>query len=413
MARITSPLTNTEISQSKPKEKEYNLADGNGLMLRIKPNGSKLWLFNYTRPYTKKRANISFGSYPELSLKDARNKRTQARELLAQNIDPQEHRDETLKSAKEASRNTLKHLVTEWLEVKKTSVSADHAHDILRSFELHIFPSLGKHPIHKLDAPTVISVLKPVSAKSLETVKRLCQRINEVMIFATNTGVIHHNPLSGISKAFAAPIKKPFASIPPNDLPLLMKRLTTANITLTTRCQIEWSLHTMVRPSEAAGAHWDEIDTASAQWVIPAERMKKKRPHIVPLTKQTLALLEIMRPLRQLGGYIFPARGTPKGHICSATANTAISRMGYKNLLVAHGLRSIASTAQNEEGFDPDLVETSLSHVDKNETRSAYNRADYLERRKVLMIWWSNYIEKAATGTMSLASSGQGIRIED
>jgi len=411
MARKTTTLTNTEVNQAKAKEKEYNLSDGEGLMLRVKPSGSRLWIFNYTRPFTKKRANLSFGSYPELSLANARKKRTEARELLAQDIDPKEHKDQQARQAEFANNNTFKHVAQQHHEIKKTTISIDHAKDIWRSIELHLLPSLGPIPIHKLDAPKVIHVLKPITVKSLETVKRLCQRINEIMVYSVNTGLIHHNPLAGISKAFETPAKKNMPTIPPDQLPKLMKTLTTASIKLTTRFLIEWQLHTMVRPSEAAGTRWEEIDFKTALWTIPAERMKKKKAHTVPLTPQTLSLLEAIKPLSGQSEYVFTGDRNNHKPANSSTANVALKRMGYHGILVAHGLRALASTTLNEQGLDPDVIESCLAHVDKNEVRAAYNRAEYIERRKKVMNWWSEHIEKAAMGNMSLAGSKQGLSV--
>jgi len=403
MARKTTTLTNTEVSQAKPKEKEYNLSDGDGLMLRIKPSGSRLWLFNYTRPFTKKRANLSFGSYPELSLANARKKRTEARELLAQDIDPKEHKDQQAREAELANNNTFENIAQQHHELKKTTISSDHAKDIWRSIELHLLPSLGAIPIHKLDAPKVIHVLKPIAVKSLETVKRLCQRINEVMTYSANRGLIHQNPLIGISKAFETPVKKNMPTITPDQLPELMKTLTTASIKLTTRFLIEWQLHTMVRPGEAAGTRWEEIDFKTALWTIPAERMKKKKAHTVPLTPQTLGLLEAIKPLSGRSEYVFTGDRNNHKPANSSTANVALKRMGYHGILVAHGLRALASTTLNEQGFDPDVIESCLAHVDKNEVRAAYNRAEYIERRKKVMNWWSKHIENSAIGNMSLS----------
>lgn len=287
MARITKPLTNTEVKNAKPKEKVYSLLDGEGLQLRVKPNGSKLWLFDYYRPFTKVRTCLSFGSYPEVSIADARSERKSARELLAKNIDPKEHRDENKLKNEREHANTLKHIAAQWLEVKKSSVSTEHANDTWRSLERHIFPQLGQLPIHKISAVKTIDAIKPIAAKgSLETVKRLCQRLNEIMIFAVNTGILTANPLAGISKAFQAPTKQHLPTIKPEQLPALMQTIITASIKRTTRCLIEWQLHTMVRPSEAAGTRWDEIELDRQLWTIPAERMKKKKEHIVPLTEQ-------------------------------------------------------------------------------------------------------------------------------
>lgn len=411
MGRTTTPLTNTQIQQAKPSAKEYNLADGQGLMLRVKPNGTKLWLFNYYRPHTKKRANISFGSYPDITLAQARTSRSEAKELLSKDIDPKEHREQTARQEELAHNATFEKVAAQFHEIKKTTVSSDHANKIWNSLEVHIFPSIGKMPIHKLDAPTALKAIAHISNKSPETGKRLSQRINAVMTYALNTGLIEHNPLSGISSALKRPEKTKMPSIPPSQLPQFMQRVSTANIKLVTRFLIEWQLHTMVRPSEAAGATWSEIDLEKQQWLIPAARMKKKRDHAVPLTSQTLSLLEAIRPITGNSEYIFPSHGSPRKPTNSSTANMAIKRMGYHGKLVAHGMRSIASTALNEQGFDPDVIESCLAHVDKNESRAAYNRTDYFERRKTVMCWWSNYIEQAATGSVSLATSKQGLRV--
>ncbi len=403
MARITKPLTNTEVTHAKPKEKVYTLSDGGGLQLRVKPNGSKLWLFDYFRPYTKVRTSISFGSYPEVSIAEARKKRDEARKLLVKEIDPKDHRDEASRLNEAAHGNTLKHVASQWLNVKKSKVSENHALDTWRSLEGHIFPSLGEVPIHKITAIKTIEVIKPIAAKgALETVKRLCQRLNEIMVFAVNTGLITANPLAGIQKAFQAPIKQHLPTLKPSELPTLMATLSIASIKLTTRCLIEWQLHTMVRPSEAAGARWDELDLHNDLWNIPAERMKKKKPHSVPLSAQSLALLEIMKPISAHSPYIFPSDRNIRTHSNAQTANTALKRMGFDGRLVAHGLRALASTTLNEQGFDADVIEAALAHVGDNEVRNAYNRAEYIQRRIPMMKWWSEHIEKAATGNMSL-----------
>lgn len=406
MARTTKPLTNTEVKQAKPKDKLYSLSDGGGLHLRVKPNGSKLWLLDYHRPYTKKRTSLSFGSFPTVTLAEARAKRDEAKKLLAQDIDPKDHREEKIRAQSTAHNNTLEHIAARWLEVKKADVSADHAKDTWRSLELHIFPSLGAVPIHKINAVKTIEIITPIAAKgSLETVKRLCQRLNEIMTYAVNTGVIEANPLRGIAKAFKAPQKEHMPTLTPQELPLLMKALNTASIKLTTRCLIEWQLHTMVRPSEAAGATWEEMDLDAKLWKIPAERMKKKRPHSVPLSDQCMELLSIMTTLRSNSPFVFPADRDNTKHTNAATANVALKRMGFHNKLVAHGMRSIASTTLNEQGFDADIIESALAHASDNEVRNAYNRADYLKRRTPMMQWWSNHIEQAATGNMSLTGT--------
>jgi integrase len=399
-------LTNTEVKQAKPKEKVYTLSDGGGLQLRVKPNGSKLWLFDYFKPYTKKRTSLSFGSYPALSIADARNKREDARALLAKDIDPKDHRDETNRLIEEAHNNTLEHIAAQWLEVKKSKVSANHALDTWRSLEGHIFPNLGKVPIHKITAVKAIDTIKPIAAKGhLETVKRLCQRLNEIMVYAANTGLITANPLSGIGKAFQTPVKQHLPTLKPEQLPTLMAALSMASIKITTRCLIEWQLHTMVRPSEAAGTRWDEIDFENALWNIPAERMKKKKPHIVPLSSQSLELLNLMKPISSRSEYVFPSDRNLRTHTNAQTTNMALKRMGFEKQLVAHGLRALASTTLNEQGFDGDIIESALAHIGDNEVRNAYNRSEYIKRRIPMMNWWSEHIEKAANGNISLSGN--------
>jgi integrase len=406
MAKTPTPLTDTEIKNAKPKDKEYSLADGQKLSLRIKPSGAKAWLFTYQRPHTKKRTNLGFGSYPEVGLASARKLRNEALVLLADNIDPQEHKAEQRQNNELSHLNTLEHVTNQWLKVKSSSVSDDHANDIYRSLEIHLFPWLGKLPIHKINAVQTIETLKPLASRgSLETVKRVAQRINEVMLFAVNTGLIHSNPLSGISKAFNPPKKKHYPTLKPEELPELMKALSYANITITTRILIEWQLHTMIRPSEAAGARWDEINLVDNVWRIPAKRMKKKRDHAVPLTPQAIELLEYIRPISGRSEYVFPSERNNNKPRHSQTANMAIKRMGFKGRLVAHGMRALASTTLNDQGHNPEMIEYALAHVDKNETRDTYNHAEYLERRRVMMCWWSDWIEQATTGKAMSATS--------
>ncbi|QSX36173.1 integrase domain-containing protein [Shewanella sedimentimangrovi] len=408
MAISTTRLTDTEIKTAKPQDKEYNLFDGDGLRLRIKPNGSKQWILNYYKPTNRKRANLSLGKYPDLSLANARRLSLEARELIAQNIDPQDARKLRQQEVDAIHQHTFYNVAKEWFDMKKDSVSADHAVDTWRSLELHVFPSLANIPVKDITAPRVIELLRPIEAKgSLETVKRLSQRLNEVMTFATNCGLVNANPLSGIKAAFKKPKKESMASLTPAELPELMHSLSYASIKLTTRCLIEWQLHTMTRPSEAAGARWDEIDLDNRVWTIPAERMKKKREHRIPLTQQMLVLLDLIKPISGHREFVFPSDREPTKPCNSQTANMALKRMGFAGRLVSHGLRSLASTTLNEQGFDRDLVEAALSHVEENQVRGAYNRTDYLERRRPMMSWWSGHIEEAARGNLSMTGTKQ------
>lgn len=416
MARTVKPLNDKQIKSAKPKleggtPKEYNLSDGQGLALRILTNGTKQWLFNYEKPFTKARTNISFGTYPEVTLEQARQKRLEARALLAQEIDPKEHRDQLQSAQEEAHAQTLENVAMRWFETKKSKVTPAYAEDIWRSLTLHVFPQLGKLPIHKITAPNTIKVLTPIAAKgNLETIKRLCQRINEIMVHALNVGLISSNPLGGIHSEFRKPIKTNQPTLTPAELPDLMRALNQASIKRVTRCLIEWQLHTMVRPSEAAGARWSEIDRETGLWTIPAERMKRKRTHIVPLSPQALAILDVLKPMSGHREYLFTSQTDYSKPTNSQTANMAIKRMGFGGRLVAHGLRALASTTLNEQRFDKEIIEAALSHADENQVRSAYNRADYLEQRKVLMNWWSEHIERAATGNFSMSQGHKALR---
>ena len=215
----TKPLTACEIKNAKIRDREYSLHDGYGLSLRIRPSGSKLWILNYYRPYTRQRANRGLGAYPQTSLSEARNLAAEAKILVKRGIDPREHREEQKRTHLEASRNTLEVVARKWLSVKEPHVTKNYAEDIIRSLENHIFPTLGNIPLHKLHARKVIATLEPIAAKGqLETIKRLCQRLNEVMIYATNSGLIEHNPLSGISKAFPNPQAQHMPTLTPERL---------------------------------------------------------------------------------------------------------------------------------------------------------------------------------------------------
>ncbi|MDT0602548.1 integrase domain-containing protein [Thalassotalea castellviae] len=407
MAKKVIPLTNTQVKQAKAQDKEYILSDGDGLQLKIKTTGSKTWVFKYSKPFTKKRSNIGFGVYPEVSLAQAREKRKNARELLAQDIDPKTYKDEQQLKQQEIHSNTLQVVAENWFSIKQSSISPNYAKDIWRSMELHIFPSLGKYPVASLTAPVVIAVLKKVAKEgNLETVRRLAQRLNEVMTFAVNTGLIHANSLSGIRAAFEKPAVKHMATIKPEELPELMQTLNASNLQIVTRALIEWQLHTMTRSNESAKAEWSEIDLDKKLWIIPAERMKMKREHVIPLTKQMISILSVLSSFkRPYCPYLFPSNRDPKKHINTETVNKVLRRIGYHNRLVAHGFRALASTTLNEQEFNPDVIEAALAHVDKNTVRKAYNRAEYLKHRTELMTWWSEHIEECAKGSLSVTAS--------
>lgn len=395
MARTTRPLTNTEVLRAKAVDKDITLHDGEGLFLVIKTSGKKLWRFRYQRPATKQRTMIGLGAFPALSLANARNLRADYLALLADGIDPQVQAEVAEEQLQIAIDSVFATVAANWFQLKSKSVTPDYAKDIWRSLEKDVFPAVGGIPVQQIKARTLVEALEPIKARgALETVRRLVQRINEIMTYAVNTGLIDANPASGIGMAFEKPKKKHMPTLPPEELPGLMRSLLMSNLSLTTRYLIEWQLLTLVRPSEASGARWSEIDLNLRIWSIPAERMKAKREHIVPISTQAMHIIEVMKPISAAREYIFPSRNNPKKPMNSQTANAALKRIGYEGRLVAHGLRSIASTCLNESGFNSDVIEASLAHSDKNEVRKAYNRSTYLQQRTELMEWWGEFVKK-------------------
>ncbi|WP_313055474.1 integrase domain-containing protein [Atlantibacter hermannii] len=395
MARTTRPLTNTEVLRAKALEKDLTLHDGDGLFLIVKTSGKKLWRFRYQRPATKQRTMMGLGAFPALSLADARGLRADYLALLANGIDPQVQAEVAEEKQQIALDSIFQTVAFNWFQLKSKNVTPDYAKDIWRSLEKDIFPSIGEIPVQQIKARTLVDALEPIKARgALETVRRLVQRINEIMIYAVNTGLIDANPASGIGMAFEKPKKQNMPTLRPEELPKLMRSLIMSNLSVSTRCLIEWQLLTLVRPAEASGARWAEIDLDAKLWVIPAERMKAKREHIVPLSPQALEILEVMKPISVHREYIFPSRNNPKLPMNSQTANAALKRIGYGGKLVAHGLRSIASTALNEQGFNPDVIEAALAHSDRNEVRKAYNRSIYLKQRIDIMDWWGKLVKK-------------------
>jgi integrase len=410
MARTVQPLTNTQVKQAKQKDKVYDLSDGGGLQLRIKPNGSKLWNFFYPRPTTKKRNTISFGSYPEVTLAQARELRKEARTLLAQGIDPKSYREEMQATKLAEETNTLAHVTAQWFEKKKKGVTQAHGEDIWRSLEIHAFPTLGQAPINSITAPKAISALRPLEAsQKLDTLKRVNQRLNEVMDFAVNTGLVHSNPLTGIKAAFDKPVKTNNPHIKPDQLPELLADVAKANARKVTKLLITWQLYTMTRPNEAAGTRWDEIDLDSRTWLIPKERMKGRmelrREHRIPITNQMISILEEMRPISSNSPFVFPADRNHHKSANEQTANNALKSMGYQGKQTAHGLRGLASTTLHDNGFEHIVIEACLAHRERNSVSAAYNHSDYFERRKPVMSWWSEHIEQASYGNLSLTGT--------
>lgn len=288
MARKTTPLTITEIKNARPGEKEYTLQDGGGLFLLVKPSGSKIWRFTYYRPADKKRTIISLGSLNDVSLSDARERRNEYRSLIAKGTDPQDYERRKREAESRKKGNTFEKVALDWYEMKKgQNLAYNTIKDIWRSLEKYVFPYIGNTPIDTLTARRFVEILTPIKARgNLETLKRVLQRINEVMDFAANSGLIDINTAANVRKAFPSPTKKHMPTIRPEQLPQLMHDLSVASIERQTRLLIEWQLLTVARPAEAAAARWEEIDLDAETWTIPAGRMKMRRDHVIPLCGQ-------------------------------------------------------------------------------------------------------------------------------
>ena len=342
MARRASPLTDTEIKKAKPKEKEYNLCDGDGLSLRIKPNGSKLWIFNYVRPILKTRTNLGLGAYPVISLVEARKEKDDCLKLLAKNIDPKVHREEFEQNQLMNTQNTFEKVAELWKDKKSSEILEKTLNKYWRNLELHLFPLLGKYPIKDLRPQLVIPILQQIAIhKSCNIVHRLCEHLNSILNFAWNLGLIESNPCLKISSVFKKTRQINNSRIDTKDIPILVNDIQNARIEKKTRMLVFFQLLTMVRPSEASNAKWREFDFDKKEWTIPAERMKAGFPHTVPLSSQVMALIEQLRPMTGHNEYLFTHRSDMRKTMSSSSVNMALKRMGYKDRQTAHGLSLI------------------------------------------------------------------------
>ncbi|OKT74422.1 integrase domain-containing protein [Escherichia coli] len=399
MAKIAKKLTDTEIKSTKPADKEINLFDGDGLILRIAPlakGGKKNWYFRYAVPVSKKRTKMSLGTYPHLTLAKARALRDENLSLLANGVDPQVHNNNKAKALKSAIEHSLQAVARKWLDekVKTSGISQDHAEDIWRSLERNIFPTLGDTPIKEIRPKMLKQHLDPIEKRGvLETLRRIISRLNEIFRYAATEELIEFNPADNLAQRFSKPKKQNMPALPPTELPRFLTVLNNASVRMETRLLIEWQLLTWVRPGEAVRTRWSDIDIETGMWNIPAEFMKMKKPHKVPLSKEALRVLDLMKAISGHREWVFPSIKAPLNHMHEQTANAAIIRMGFGGELVAHGMRSIARTAAEESGkFRTDVLEAALAHSKKDEIIAAYNRAEYLTERVILMQWWSDFV---------------------
>jgi integrase len=390
-------LTDKAIQAAKPKTRPYKLADGEGLTLLVKPIGSKLWRFRYRHEGREKM--LGFGSYPDTSAKLAREKRDQARKLLAQGLDP----SGTRQAEKAARGNTFEAVAHEWLALQKERLAAATYAKAVWTLGTLVFPYLGTRPIDKITAADVLKVLKRIEGRGLrETAHRTRQRISQVCRYAVVTERANHDVTLNLRGALAAVVSTNHAAITePAKIGELMRSIEAYKGQAVTWSALRIAPLVFVRPGELRHAEWSEFDLDSddPQWRIPAEKMKMREQHIVPLSKQVVKILQELKPLTGSGRYLFPALTTTRRCMSENTINLALRRMGYAHEeMTGHGFRSLASTCLNEQGYHPDLIELQLAHAERNQVRAAYNKAQRLTERRKMMQAWADYLDDLREG---------------
>lgn len=401
-------LSDKEVRSAKPKEQEYSLSDGDRLYLKIKPGGSKLWVFNYYKPFCEppQRSNLGFGKYPDITLAQARALADECRALLAQDIDPKSHREQRKQQRISENKNTFKVVAEDWFNTKyKPTVLEKTALKTWARFENYLFPKLENHFIGDIKPSYLIELLKPIDARGQsDTLFRLIGLVNNVLNHGVNSGLIEFNYCEKVGSAFTQRPHEHHPTIAPDELPSFLSALNNSNRDLVTKLLVKWLLLTMVRASEAVSVEWSEIDWDNKLWNIPKEKMKgrknEKRPHDVPLSAQALMILDKMKTINGHRKYVFTHYSDPNRSMSSQTPNNAIKRLDdgrYKGLLVAHGLRSIASTYLHDMFTEESpVVEACLSHISGDQTKNSYYRGQYLARRKAIMQAWGDYVEKCS-----------------
>ncbi|MFZ4751922.1 MAG: tyrosine-type recombinase/integrase [Chitinophagaceae bacterium] len=386
------PLTELECRTAKVLNKTKKLFAENGLYLEVNKSGQKYWRYKYR--YLGKEKRLALGVYPEISLKKARELRDDARTKLRNNIDPAEEKKSIKRQLILNSENTFKSITLEWHEKRKHLWTEKHARKLKRRFEKTVFPVIGSLPMNKINAPELLSFLRKLeSAGKLDLTHRINQTIGQVFRYAIATGRAERDVTSDLRGALAPVRKKGHAHLKENELPEFLQLLEKYEGDVQTKIGLKLLLLTFTRTIELRGAKWLEVDFVKAEWRIPAERMKMRVLHIVPLSTHALALFKELRVITGAYEHVFPNRNNPKTFISENTFLYALYRMGYHSRTTAHGFRSTASTILNENGFRSDAIERQLAHCERNRVRASYNFAQYLPERKEMMQWWSNYIQ--------------------
>lgn len=394
-------FTDVALRALKPKEKAYKRADGQGLYIEVMPSGSKLWRFKYRLYGVEKRQ--SFGRYPEVSLADARRLRDETKALLATGKDPAIARRQAKLVAALAAETTFVSIAREFIEKTAGEGRAQSTIDkyiwLLEQLKpMHAFP------IGEIRPADVLAVLKRIEAQGkYETTRRCRSFASRIFRYGIASLRCENDPTVGLSDALRRPRPKPRAALQkPEEVAHLLRAIDEYEFKghRTTRLALQILPHVMTRPGELRLAKWDEFNFEKAIWTIPADRMKMRKPHSVPLARQVIAYLHELAELTGPDGYLFPAFHTWKRPMCENTMNQALRRMGYsKEEMTSHGWRSTASTLLNESGkWNPDAIERSLAHTDRNAVRATYHRANYWNERVEMHQWWSNYLDQLREG---------------
>lgn len=397
-------LTELAIRNLKPQNKVYRVADSNGLTLEVSPTGSKLWRWRYY--YHGKAQMLALGKYPAISLAEARKKRDENRMLVDGGKHPtREKKLQKLRKAHEGA-NTFEKIARRCLETKQEGLNEKYAKQCLARMEQHVFKRIGDLPITEITIPDVVEVVEGIGNRgTIETARRMKQLIKQVFRYAAQRGLCQNNPAADLKDILPASEEKHHACIHSKELPNLLAKIE-ARPNDFTKYAIQLLMLTFVRTGELIGATWNEIDWAKEEWHIPKERMKMRRPHMVPLSTQTLAILKELQKETGDKSYIFFSAASKSKHISNGAVLMGLRRMGYKNKMTGHGFRTLASTILNEDEFAPDVIERQLAHQDNDPIRAAYNRAEYLLERKKMMQWWADYLDGVASQPVKKAAHG-------
>ena len=394
-------LTDTALRSSKPRETLYKLSDGRGLQCHVTTQGSKLWRWAYR--FDGKQKIMALGSYPDVSLAQARDRSDQARKLLANGIDPMAQRKATKIARRLAVEDTFAAIAKKWWESWKAARSESHTVYVWRRLEADVFPAIGSRPIADIEVPELVLMMKKIEERgALDIAKRALQTCSQIFRYAIAHGVAKRNPAAEIrpSDVLASRKKEHYARVDAKELPQLLRKIEVYNGSTITRTAIKLMAMTFVRTKELIGAQWSEFDLDAARWDIPAERMKMKTPHIVPLSIQAITLLRSLHTLTGHSLLLFPGERDHEKPMSNNTILMALDRMGYKHRMTGHGFRGIASTLLHEQGWPHEHIELQLAHQERNQVSASYNHALYLHPRAQMMQAWSDHLEAQISGNV-------------